>query len=89
MNFEQIIFRIALFVSCYHYSYVIVAQMWPKCGPKVAQKWPEFEIFWPEINPSKFTVTRARPVPKLQARNPTRTMKKVARPSPNILGQIG
>ena len=56
--------------------------MWPRCGPKVARKWPEFEIFWPEINPPKFTVTRARPVPKLQAQNPTRTMKKVARPSP-------
>ena len=58
--------------------------MWPKCGPNAARKWPEFEIFWPEINPSKFTVTRARPVPKLQARNPTRTMKKVAQPSPKM-----
>ena len=56
--------------------------MRPKCGPNAARKWPEFEIFWPEINPSKFTVTRAQPVQKLQSRNPTRTMKKVARPSP-------
>ena len=52
--------------------------MWPKCSPNVAQKWPEFEISWPKINPSKFIVTRAQPVPKLQAQNPTRTMKKVA-----------
>ena len=59
--------------------------MWPKYSPKVARKWPEFEIFWPEINPSKFTVTRARPVPKLQAQNPTRTMKKVAQPSPTFI----
>ena len=58
--------------------------MWFKCSPKVARMWPEFEILWPEINPWKFPVTRARPGPKLQARNPTRTMKKVARPSPTI-----
>ena len=57
--------------------------MWPKCSPKVAQMWPEFEILWPEINPWKFPVPRARPGPKLQARNPTRSMKKEARPSPN------
>ena len=62
--------------------------MRPKCGPNAARKWPEFEIFWPKINPSKFTVTRARPVPKLQARNPTRTMKKVARPSPTKKGFV-
>ena len=58
--------------------------MWFKCSPKVARMWPEFEILWPEINPWKFPVTRARPGPKLQARNPTRTMKKEARPSPNF-----
>ena len=56
--------------------------MWFKCSPKVARMWPEFEILWPEINPWKFPVTRARPGPKLQARNSTRTMKKEARPSP-------
>ena len=45
--------------------------------------WPEDEILQPEMNPGKFSVARARPEPKPQARNPTRTMKKVARPSPN------
>ena len=39
--------------------------------------WPEDEILQPEMNPWK-------PEPKPQARNPTRTMKKVARPSPNF-----
>ena len=58
--------------------------MWFKCSPKVARMWPEFEILWPEINPWKFPVTRARPGSKLQARNPTRTMKKEARPSPTL-----
>ena len=55
--------------------------MRPESGPNVAG-WPEIEIFWPEINPWKFPATRAQPGPKPQARNPTRTMKKVARPSP-------
>ena len=66
--------------------------MWPECGPKAAQKRPEcgpnaarmrpeFEILRPEINPCKFPVTRPRPMPKLKARNPTPTMKKVTRPS--------
>ena len=55
--------------------------MRPKCGQNAALKWPKFEIFWPEINPSKFTITQARPMPKLQAQNPTRTMKKVVQPS--------
>ena len=58
------------------------AQMWPKCGPNAARMWPEDEILQPEMNPWKFSVARARPEPKPQARNPTRTMKKVARPSP-------
>ena len=58
--------------------------MWFKCSPKVARMWPEFEILWPEINPWKFPVTRAQPRPKLQAQNPTSTMKKEARPSPNF-----
>ena len=31
------------------------------------------------------TLPVARPGPKPQAQNPTRTMKKVARPSPNII----
>ena len=63
------------------------AQMWPKCGPNVARMWPEDEILQPEMNPWKFSVARARPEPKPQARNPTRTMKKVARPSPTIIGK--
>ena len=61
--------------------------MWPKCGPNAAQMWPErpeYEILWPVINPWTFPVARARPEPKPQARNPARTMKKVARPSPRI-----
>ena len=62
-----------------------MAQIGPKCGLKVARKWPKFEIFWSEINPSKFAVTQAQPMLKLQARNPTRTMKKVARPSPTFI----
>ena len=57
--------------------------MWPKCGPNAARMWPEYEILWPVINPWTFPVARARPEPKPQARNPARTMKKVARPSPN------
>ena len=56
--------------------------MWPKCGPNVARMWPEFKILWPVINPWTFPVARARPEPKPKARNPARTMKKVARPSP-------
>ena len=56
--------------------------MWPKCGPNAARMWPEYEILWPVINPWTFPVARARPEPKPQARNPARTMKKVARPSP-------
>ena len=59
-----------------------VAQMRPKCGPNAARMWPEYEILWPVINPWTFPVARARPEPKPQARNPARTMKKVARPSP-------
>ena len=55
-----------------------------KCGPNAARMWPEDEILQPEINPWKFSVARARPEPKPQARNPTRTMKKVARPSPSF-----
>ena len=47
--------------------------------------WPEDEILQPEMNPWKFFVARARPEPKPQARNPTRTMKKVTRPSPTRL----
>ena len=58
--------------------------MWPKCGPNAARMWPEYEILWPVINPWTFPVARARPEPKPQARNPARTMKKVARPSPNF-----
>ena len=58
------------------------AQTWPKYGPNAAQMWPEYEILQPKMNPWKFSVARARPEPKPQARNPTRTMKKVARPSP-------
>ena len=57
--------------------------MQPKCGPNAARMWPEYEILWPVINPWTFPVARARPEPKPQARNPARTMKKVARPSPN------
>ena len=60
------------------------AQMRPKCGPNAARMWPEYEILWPVINPWTFPVARARPEPKPQARNPARTMKKVARPSPKI-----
>ena len=56
--------------------------MRPKCGPNAARMWPEYEILWPVINPWTFPVARARPEPKPQARNPARTMKKVARPSP-------
>ena len=56
--------------------------MWPKCGPNAARMWPKYEILWPVINPWTFPVARARPEPKPQARNPARTMKKVARPSP-------
>ena len=58
------------------------AQMRPKCGPNAARMWPEDEILQPEMNPWKFSVARAQPEPKPQARNPTRIMKKVARPSP-------
>ena len=58
--------------------------MWPKCGPNAAQMWPEYEILWPVINPWTFPVARARPELKPQARNPARTMKKVARPSPSL-----
>ena len=58
--------------------------MWPECGPKAARMRPEFKILRPEISPCKFPVARAQPGLKLQARNPTRTMKKVARPSPNF-----
>ena len=57
--------------------------MWPECGPKAARMRPEFKILRPEISPCKFPVARAQPGLKLQARNPTCTMKKVARPSPN------
>ena len=56
--------------------------MWPECGPKAARMRPEFKILRPEISPCKFPVARAQPGLKLQARNPTRTMKKVTRPSP-------
>ena len=59
--------------------------MWPKCGPNAARMWPEYEILWPVINPWTFPVARARPEPKPQARNPARTMKKVARPSPTSM----
>ena len=41
------------------------------------------QILQPEMNPWKFSVVQARPEPKPQAQNPTRTMKKVARPSPS------
>ena len=58
--------------------------MWPKCGPNAARMWPEYEILWPVINPWTFPVARVQPEPKPQARNPARTMKKVARPSPNF-----
>ena len=61
--------------------------MWPECGPKAARMRPEFKILRPEISPCKFPVARAQPGLKLQARNPTRTMKKVARPSPNFFFQ--
>ena len=60
--------------------------MWPECGPKAARMRPEFKILRPEISPCKFPVARAQPGLKLQARNPTRTMKKVARPSPTWYG---
>ena len=59
--------------------------MWPECGPKAARMRPEFKILRPEISPCKFPVARAQPGLKLQARNPTRTMKKVARPSPTSI----
>ena len=62
----------------------MAAQMWPKCGLSAAQMWPEYEILWPVINPWTFPVAGARPEPKPQARNPARTMKKVARPSPTF-----
>ena len=58
--------------------------MWPECSPKAAQMWPQFEILRPEICPCKFPIAQAQPRLKLQARNPTCTMKKVARPSPNF-----
>ena len=58
--------------------------MWPECGPKAARMRPEFKILRPEISPCKFPVARAQPGLKLQARNPTRTMKKGARPSPTV-----
>ena len=58
--------------------------MWPECGPKAARMRPEFKILRPEISPCKFPVARAQPGLKLQARNPTRTMKKGARPSPSF-----
>ena len=61
------------------------ARMRPECGPNAARMRPEFEILRPEISPCKFPVARAQPGLKLQAQNPTRTMKKVARPSPNDL----
>ena len=61
------------------------AQVRPKCGLNVARMRPEFEILWPEINPWTFPVAQARPGPKPQAQNPARTMKKVARPSPNTI----
>ena len=61
-----------------------MAQMRPKCGPNAARMWPKDEILQPEMNPWKFFVARAQPEPKPQARNPTRTMKKVARLSPNL-----
>ena len=64
------------------------AQMRPKCGPNAARMWPEYEILWPVINPWTFPVARARPEPKPQARNPARTMKKVARPSPRVGSMI-
>ena len=60
------------------------AQMRPNCGPIAARMWPEDEILQPEMNPGKFSVARARPEPKPQAQNPTRTMKKVAQPSPKL-----
>ena len=63
----------------------------PKSGPKAAlkwpksgRKWPEFEIFWPKINPWKFSAARALLVPKPQAQNPIHTMKKVVQPSPKF-----
>ena len=58
-----------------------------KSGPNAAQLWPKDEILQPEMNPWKFSVAQARPKPKPQAQNPTRTMKKVARPSPSHLGK--
>ena len=61
-----------------------MAQMRPICGPNAARMWPEYEILWPVINPWTFPVARARPEPKPQARNPARSMKKVAQPSPNM-----
>ena len=60
------------------------ARMRLKCGPNAARMWPEYEILWPVINPWTFPVARAQPEPKPQARNPARTMKKVARPSPRF-----
>ena len=56
-----------------------IAQMQPKCRPNMAQR---LQILQPEMNPWKFSVVQARPESKPQAQNPTRTMKKVARPSP-------
>ena len=41
---EQSMFRIPIivfFVSCYHYVYIMVAKMWPKCSPNVAWIWPK------------------------------------------------
>ena len=45
----------------------MAAQKWPECGPNL-------KYFVPSA--------QAQPVPKPQARNPTHTMKKVARLSP-------
>ena len=62
--------------------------MRPECGPNAARMRPEFEILRPEISPCKFPVARAQPGLKLQARNPTRTMKKGARPSPTSSSRV-
>ena len=51
------------------------------CRSNMAQR---LQILQPEMNPWKFSVVQAQPEPKPQAQNPTRTMKKVAQPSPTF-----
>ena len=60
------------------------ARNWPEIGPKLARNWPNLKYFSPKLTRGTLPVARARPGPKPQARNPTRTMKQVARPSPTF-----